>query len=258
MDITSRKRTEDALRRTEKLAAAGRLAATISHEINNPLESVINLLYLMDSQPGLNGQAREYLALAQQELARITQITTQTLGFYRQSTRATEVYLADIIDSVLKLYASRLHHAHIDVEQHYWEVRPFFGFSGELRQVFMNLVGNAMDSMRPGGGRLLVRCAQSRDWKTGHQGIRVSIADTGHGIAAKTMASIFEPFFTTKENTGTGLGLWITLEIVQKHQGTISVRSRAHGSATGTVFSVFVPYAPSQSRLLASQLQSIP
>ena len=252
MDITSRKRTEDALRRTEKLAAAGRLAATISHEINNPLESVVNLLYLIDCQPSLDERAREYLAIAQQELARITQITTQTLGFYRQPTRATEVYIADIVDSVLELNASRLHHAQIRVEQHYWEVRPFFGFSGELRQVFMNLVGNAMDSMRLEGGRLLVRCVESRDWKTGERGVRVSIADTGHGMAAKTMACIFEPFFTTKENTGTGLGLWIALEIVQKHQGTIRVRSRTDGPTTGTVFSMFVPYSPSQPRPTAS------
>jgi len=244
MDITSRKRTEDALRRTEKLAATGRLAASISHEINNPLESVTNLLYLIDSQPNLDKQAREYLSLAQQELARITQITTQTLGFYRQSTRATDVFIADIVDSVLKLYAGRLHDARIQVDEQYGEVRPFLGFAGELRQVFMNIVANAMDSMRSDGGRLVIRTCESQDWRTGNRGIRISVADTGHGMTSDTIQHIFEPFFTTKENTGTGLGLWITLEIIRKHQGTIRVRSRAHGPNTGTAFSVFLPYAP--------------
>lgn len=248
MDITSRKRTEDALRRTEKLAAAGKLAASIAHEINNPLESVTNLLFLIDSQPCLDEQTKKYLSLAQQELARITQITTQTLGFYRQATRATDVFIGDVVDSVLKLYAGRLHDAHIQVDEQYGEIRPFLGFAGELRQVFMNLVANAADAMRSNGGRLVVRTCESKAWRTGTRGIRITIADTGHGMASDTIQHIFEPFFTTKENTGTGLGLWVTLEIIRKHHGSIRVRSRAYGLNTGTVFSVFLPYAASSSQ----------
>lgn len=240
-DVTLRRAAEDALRKSEKLAAAGRLAASISHEINNPLESVTNLLYLIEHHEALAPSLVEYVRTAQQELTRVTQIATQTLRFYRQSTRPAKADISATLESVLALYASRLDSAHIEVIRHFDSPCPIVCFEGELRQVFANLVSNALDAMSASGGRLMVRTRNAVQHSSGAPGIRVTICDTGHGMTDETRMRIFEPFFTTKGMTGTGLGLWISSEIITKHKGTFQVRSCHSGHRRGTAFSIFLP-----------------
>lgn len=242
-DVSERVRAEDALRKTEKLAATGRLAASIAHEINNPLEALTNLLFLLRNFSSLTPEALHYLGMAEHETRRITEIAQQTLRFYRQSTMPQRTTLAELIDSVLDLYRSRLNNLNIDVQRAYDPQEALFCFSGEIRQVIANLVGNAADAM-PAGGRLLLRARRSRAWaSTGREGIRITVADTGSGMDSETRGRIFEPFFTTKEDTGTGLGLWISHEIIGKHHGSVRVRSRIAGthSSSGTVFQLFLP-----------------
>jgi signal transduction histidine kinase len=241
VDVTERKRTEAALLQSEKLAAVGRLSASIAHEINNPLEAVTNLLYLINEEKDLPEQARNFTHLAQQELARVSQIATQTLRFYRQPTARTAVRISEQLDSVLKLYQGRLASAGVEVVRDYCGAAPLLAFEGELRQVFTNLVGNALDASR-NGGKMTLRTREATDWRTGRKGVRVTVADRGHGMSKETLRRIFEPFFSTKGITGTGLGLWVTLGIIQKHEGRIKVRSSESPSHHGTVFSVFIPH----------------
>jgi PAS domain S-box-containing protein len=241
LDASDRKRSEEALRKTEKLAATGRLAASIAHEINNPLEAITNLLYLLSSHDQLPDAVRNYVDMAEHEVRRISEITQQTLRFYRQSTLPGRANLAELVDSVLRLHQSRLRNLAITVERRYDAEMDLYCFAGEVRQVFANLIGNAIDAM-PDGGRLLVRARRSRDWQSPERvGVRFLVADTGSGMKPGVLQHIFEPFFTTKEKTGTGLGLWVSSEIVVKHKGFVRVRSRWGGEKTGTVFELFFP-----------------
>jgi PAS domain S-box-containing protein len=239
-DITERKQAEEALIRSEKLAAMGRLAGIIAHEINNPLEAISNAFYLLRDHPSLDEEARYYAQLAMQELGRVAHITKQTLSFYRESQQAVAVSLSEILDNVLELQSRRLQLNGISVEKRYRTTGFIQGFPGELKQVFLNIIGNAVQAM-PAGGRLRVRLASSRDRSNGRPGVRVSIYDTGVGIRAEDAKRIFEPFFSTKEAKGTGLGLWISKGIIQKHEGTIRFRSMRLGEGHATCFSVFVP-----------------
>ncbi|MGB9028555.1 MAG: ATP-binding protein [Acidobacteriaceae bacterium] len=238
VDITEQKRGEETLRRTEKLAATGRLAASIAHEINNPLEAVTNLLFLI-RQERLTPETARFAELAQQEVTRVSEITQQTLRFYRQSTLPTIANVSELLDSVITLHLGRIQTLQVDLQRDYPAHLALFCFAGELRQLFANLIGNALDAMTPDGGRLLVRAHNS--WQNGTLGVRVSVADTGCGISQEARRHIFEPFFTTKEATGTGLGLWVSEQIIRKHRGSVRVRSRSDGSSTGTVFSIFFP-----------------
>ncbi len=243
LDTSERKRNEEALRRTEKLAAAGRLAASIAHEINNPLEAITNLLFLLRNYCNLDAPAANYVELAEHEARRIAEITQQTLRFYRQSTLPARTNLADLLDSVLSLYQIRLHNLGIQVEREYDPETDLFCFAGEVRQVIANLVGNAIDATS-GGGRLIIRARRSCSWRDPQQhGVRFTIADTGSGFDDEVRDHIFEAFFTTKEVTGTGLGLWVSHEIILKHHGRVHVRSRpaATGKPSGTVFQLFFP-----------------
>ena len=243
IDTSERKRNEEALRRSEKLAAAGRLAASIAHEINNPLEAITNLLFLLRNFCGLDESATKYVELAEHEARRIAEITQQTLRFYRQSTLPTRTNLADLLDSVLSLYQIRLHNQSIEVERDYDPETDLFCFAGEVRQVIANLVGNALDASTR-GGRLIVRARRSRNWKdSSFEGVRFTIADTGSGFDDEVRDHIFEAFFTTKDVTGTGLGLWVSHEIILKHHGLVHVRSRpaSSGKPSGTVFQLFFP-----------------
>ncbi len=268
VDITERRRAEESLRRTEKLAAAGRLAASIAHEINNPLEAITNLLYLLRQHHSLDFEAKNYANAAQHEVARVSEITQQMLRFHRQSTLPMVSGVPELLDSVLTLYQGRLATLQVQLERRYRGPCELFCFSGELRQLFANLVGNALDAMAPGGNmspgtsitgeyregagsRRLVVCARpSRGWR-GHgdaPGIRVTIADSGQGMSKAVRQRIFEPFFTTKEATGTGLGLWVSAEIMAKHEVVLRIRSRAAGQEaaakpSGTVFMLFFPAA---------------
>jgi PAS domain S-box-containing protein len=234
MDITERRLAQQALMSSEKLAATGRMAATIAHEINNPLEAVTNLLYLARTQPE---NTQKYLEMADEELKRVAHITKQTLGFYRDPTSATKVAPARLLEDVLSIYSRRLENKQIAVLSEFDEAAQVTAYSGEIRQVFSNLVSNAVDAM-PNGGKLYLRVRQGRRVRDSIPGVLVTIADTGAGIPRDTMKRIFEPFFTTKSDVGTGLGLWLTRGIIEKHKGTIRVRSRVD---RGTVFQVFLP-----------------
>jgi PAS domain S-box-containing protein len=246
VDTTERRRAEDALRKTEKLAAAGRLAASIAHEINNPLEAVTNLLYLLSQEP-LEEQARAYAALAQHEVARVSQITQQTLRFYRQSTVAAVSNVSELLDSVLSLHQGRVHSLRVEVIRQYEGDVNLFCFAGELRQLFANLIGNALDAMLRSGGQLRLTVRNSRSWRhSDREGVRIFVTDTGSGMSDEVKRRIFEPFFTTKEDTGTGLGLWVSAEILQKHAASVRVRSRPADPAdatkpSGTIFMIFFP-----------------
>ncbi len=243
IDASERKRSEDALRRTEKLAATGRLAASIAHEINNPLEAITNLLYLLRKFCHLDASALNYVTIAEREVQRMSEITQQTLRFYRQSTLPARATMEELLDSVLDMYSARLSTLGIVLERQFRPDVDFFCFAGEVRQVISNLVSNAMDAMA-GGGRLIVRARRSRDWVHPHRrGVRITIGDTGSGMSEEVRKRLFEAFFTTKGATGTGLGLWVSHEIILKHHGVIHLRSRAafEGVSSGTVFQIFFP-----------------
>ena len=222
------------LRENEKLAIIGRLMATIAHEINNPLDAVSNLLYLAEKEPE---KMREYLPIARQEVARIEQITSRTLGFYRESTKPIKVNVAQILDDVMLLYQKRLQFANISVETRY-EKPEVTTFPGEMRQVLSNLLVNAIDAIGQNGTiRIHVHPSGNGD----RTGVRITLSDTGPGIAPEHRTRVFDPFFTTKGERGTGLGLWVTKGIVEQHGGTIRFRSCATPGRRGTCFSVFFP-----------------
>lgn len=234
------RKAQDALVRAEKLSAVGRMASTVAHEINNPLEAVTNLIWIAKSDPTINEDLRKYLVRADEELRRVAHITRQTLGFYRDSSQKEDVRVREVLESVLGLYASRMNGKHISVRTRY-EDCYVYGYAGELRQLFSNLCANAIDAV-PAHGFLAVKESRSCDWGgTNKPGVRVTIADNGCGIDAEHLGSLFEPFFTTKEATGTGLGLWVTKQIAEKHGGRIAVRSSSDPQRHYTVFSVFLP-----------------
>jgi PAS domain S-box-containing protein len=244
-DLSAQKQSEEAVRRSEKLATAGRLAASIAHEINNPLEAVINLLYLARHD---SANAQQYLTMAEQEIGRIAQLAQQTLGFVRESASPGWMDPAKILDEMLELYSRKLHDKKIHVIRRYGESARISGYSGELRQLLANLLVNAVDAMHA-GGTLQVRVAPGRRARDSREGIRIVVADNGSGIPRESQGRIFEPFYTTKKDTGTGLGLWVSRGIVEKHGGSIRLRSRASGRATGTVFSIFLPHQAEAARV---------
>lgn len=241
-DITERKRTEDVLHATEKLATTGRLAAAIAHEINNPLEGVTNLLYLLENHPSLDAAARRYARMAQEEVARVARIARQTLAFYREPTVPVEVDVAELLNGLLELYGHKLQTRKIKLEKRLEGAAFITASPGEVRQVLSNLVANAIDAI-PDSGQIHVHVFQSRDWRHPWQcGVRVTVADNGHGIRHEHLISIFDPFFTTKGDKGTGLGLWVSHGIVQKYGGNIHVHSSVRPGQSGTCFSVFFPH----------------
>ncbi len=239
VDLSEQKRSEEVLRRTEKLAAAGRLAASIAHEINNPLEAITNCLYLLE-QGSLDNSARGYLQLAQSELNRVTHITTQTLRFYRQSTKPVPTDLAELVESVLTLYEGRIRDHGIRVICDLARAPLVLAFDGEIRQVLANLIGNAIDAMlsKAGVRELRLRARPCRMPGGMEPGVAVTVADRGTGISPDALGRIFEPFFSTKGITGTGLGLWVSSEIAEKHSGSLRVRTR---EGEGTVFRLTLP-----------------
>ena len=241
-NLAVRATAEEAVRRSEKLAVAGRLAASIAHEINNPLESVTNLLYLISTTENID-EVRGFADMAQQELARVSEITTQTLRFHRQQSAPTEVALVDILESVLSLFQRRLTGANIDIRRDFRSSGRLSVYAGEIRQVIANLVQNALDAMAHGGTLHLRIVAVGEHRVRGTAGVRLTVADSGSGIPERIRTTLFEPFVTTKGATGTGLGLWVSKEIVAKHRGELTFRSSVHESHHGTVFSIFLPLA---------------
>jgi PAS domain S-box-containing protein len=237
-DISKQLRAEEALRRNEKLATAGRLTAAIAHEINNPLEAVTNLLYLARRDPA---RADQHLEMAEREVLRVADIAQQALGFVRDVSDARPVNVSSTLEEVLQLYAVKITTKKIAMNKELDAHCEISGFAGDLRQLFSNLIVNAVDAMPP-GGRLRLRVCRARE-RSGNQraGVRVIFADTGSGIPEGDRTRIFEPFFTTKKDSGTGLGLWLSQGIVHKHGGQIAVRSCTRPGRSGTVFSVFLP-----------------
>ena len=250
-DITERKLAEEVLLRNEKLAATGRMAATIAHEVNNPLAGATNALYLASTDPGLKPNTKEYLRIADEELRRATHITRQTLGFYRSSDSPTPIAFSKLIDELLGVYKTKLQSRNITVNRRY-RCGPcaegcedcFYINPGELRQIISNLLANGMDALRD-NGTLYIRVSRITNLNVGGKYIHLTIADNGCGIRVEHLKRIFEPFFTTKESLGTGLGLWVTQELVRKHNGVIKIRSRRD---KGTVFRISFPAEQPVSR----------
>jgi PAS domain S-box-containing protein len=241
-DVTQRRQTEQTLRASDRLTQAGRLAATIAHEIRNPLDTVSNLIFLLRHQFHENPETTHYLDLASDELARITQITGQLLTFHREAQSPVDVDLTKVLESVLMLYAPQITIAGITVASRFETHRPVRGFPGELRQVFANLVANAVHSM-PGGGTLLLHVFESSlASDPSRKGVRVTVLDNGMGIPPGVRKNLFAPFYTTKGEGGTGLGLWVTRGIIEKHEGTIRFISTVRPGRSGTAFSVFLPF----------------
>jgi len=241
-DVTQRRQTEQTLRASDRLGQAGRLAATIAHEIRNPLDTVTNLLFLLRHDNYPNPDTQHYLELATDELARITQITGQLLTFHREAQSPVQVEPVKVLESVLALYAPQISMAGILVSKRFETSRSVRGFPGELRQVFANLVANAIHSM-PSGGKLLLHVYESSlPPDHSRKGIRVTVLDNGSGIPPGVRMNLFAPFYTTKGESGTGLGLWVTRGILEKHEGTIHFISTVRPGRSGTAFSVFLPF----------------
>jgi PAS domain S-box-containing protein len=237
-DITQRKRAEDALRQAEKLAAVGRLAATVAHEINNPLAAVTNLIWLLRQDPTIPESARGYLKTADEELSRVAHLTKQTLGFYRGNSNPQSFRVVELIDGLLALFGPRLRNKNLYIDSTVDPALEITSVSGELRQVLTNLISNSIDAV-PNGGRIWVRAKAAT--RGGRQGVKIVLVDNGPGIPASHLSKIFQPFFSTKEDVGTGLGLWVVQEIITKHQGSIRLRTSTHAARSGTAFSIFIP-----------------
>ena len=241
LDVTDRHRATQALLQSEKLAAVGRLAASIAHEINNPLESVTNLLYLARTGEGLPEDSIAYLDLAERELRRVSAIANQTLRFHKQASSPKPVPAPELVDSVLQVFQGKLVNSRVRVHRRDRKQGPVICFEGEIRQVLSNLIGNALDAMQPGGGKLYIRTREGTRWDTGQRGVFLTIADSGPGMSAQTLSRLFEPFFTTKGFAGTGLGLWVSYEIVARHDGALKVCSVQRAGRNGTTFRLFLP-----------------
>jgi len=239
-DISDLKKAQGALMQSEKLAAVGRLASSIAHEINNPLESVTNLLYLA-RRHSPSPEVDKFLMAADQELRRVSVIANQTLRFHRQASNPLPIEPSELFSTVLSIYEGRLRNSGIKVENGHHTNEPVVCFAGDVRQVLNNLVGNAIDAMKE-GGRLFIRSRTSTDWPTGRKGIVLTVGDNGSGISPNDLNRIFEPFFTTKGIGGTGLGLWVSKEVVERHDGSLRVRSSQIIGRSGTVFRLFLPF----------------
>jgi PAS domain S-box-containing protein len=237
-DASRERSLQDVLRRTEKLAAAARLAATVSHEINNPLEAIGNLIFLARTSPDASANVVAQLQLAEQELARVSHITRQTLGFYRESTSPTSVHIPTLVESVLTLYSNKLQVKQIKVQLALDACPPITGLAGEIQQLVSNIVSNAIDAVPVGG---VLKIDASRVKLAGGESIRLKVEDDGPGIAPENLKRIFEPFFTTKKDVGTGLGLWVCKEIAERHGGTVQVESKNGHGGNGAIFTVLLP-----------------
>jgi PAS domain S-box-containing protein len=243
-EVTERKLAEEALRRNERLATMGRMAATIAHEINNPLESVTNLLYLLTENLWLDETARQYVTQAQEEVQRVSHIVGRTLGLQRETADPVPVKISELFDAVLELYRHRIAMRRVSVVRRYRSEDAVVAFPGQLRQVFSNLLLNAVDAVGQGGVVVLHICRACERRHRMRPGVRVSVADNGPGIPKDDRAKLYEPFFTTKGERGNGLGLWISRGIIEAHQGSLRFRTSTESRRSGTLFSVFLPTAP--------------
>jgi PAS domain S-box-containing protein len=241
-DITGRKLAEEALLRSEKLASVGRMAASISHEINNPLAAAMNLLYLTLISPDIPDPLRHHLETADDELKRISHITRQALGFYRESSAPKVVSVNAVMDAAVDLLRSKIKLKGAVIEKQYDGDLQVKAVPGELRQVIANLLVNGLAAIDH-GGTIRLRVSPSTSVHDGQRRIRITVADNGTGIEAATLPHIFEPLFTTKQSTGSGLGLWVSKQLIENHHGCMRVRSSTHGKCKGTALSILLPAA---------------
>lgn len=240
-EITAQKKLQETLKFNERLAATGRLAHVIAHEINNPLEAMSNLLYLAEHSSTATEETRGYVEQASRELQRISQITKQVLAYHRESKDPVVTRADELLDGVLAMFRTHIMTNRVMLDARLDCPSEIFVRPGEIRQVFSNLIANALDAMGEDGGRLRVRCCNTTDWLTGRQGVRFIFSDTGSGIPEDLLSKIFDAFFTTKGLKGSGVGLWLSAEILSKHEGYMRVRTRTTGSHRGTLFAVFLP-----------------
>ena len=238
-DCSVTRHEETAIRTREKLAAVSRLATSIAHDINNPLASVTNLLFLLKEE-NLSDEGKHYLAIAQRELLRVTHISAHALGFCRGKGEPAWISPAEIFEDALALYQGRCGSLGVEVSRDYDTAATIFGHPGEFQQVIVNLIGNALDAM-PSGGRLRLKARMTTDWLACRPGLRITVADTGAGIDAEARRRLFEPFYATGKPTGSGLGLWVCADILKRYDARISVRSSADRQHSGSVFCLFIP-----------------
>jgi PAS domain S-box-containing protein len=238
-DITAQKKLEAALHISERLASVGRLAATVAHEINNPLEAVTNFIYIAKQHPQASPEIKRYLNSADEELRRVAHITQQTLGFYRDNSQPVVLVIADVIQDVLTVYERKFQYKALNIEQRIEPGLILNTVQGELKQILSNLIANAIDASKA-NGRLAIRARTSRHFPSGECGVRIIIADNGVGISDENRQNLFTPFFTTKSAVGTGLGLWITKDLLEKKGGRIQFRS-SDTSRSGTVMRIYLP-----------------
>ncbi len=241
-DVVEQRKAEKALRISDRLATTGRLAATIAHEIHNPLDAISNLLYLI-AQSTQDKTIRDYASTASHELLRVTQMTQRMLAFQREAAKPVPVKIAEILESVTDLYERKIKSAQITLNLQIAFDGYILALPGELRQMFANLLGNAVEAVAPSHGTIAVRASASRDWRRQRLGLRVLVVDDGPGIPVEVRARIFEPFFTTKGESGTGLGLWIASEILRKYDGTLHLRTSTRPHRSGACFSIFLPFS---------------
>jgi signal transduction histidine kinase len=237
LDRTELRRSQEALLQSEKLAIAGRLAASMAHEIRNPLESLANLLYLLRGEKSLEQRA-EYHAMAEKEIGHLSEIAVNTLSFYRDPVGIVAVDIAALIDSILVVFQRRIAGLQVRVQLELDPAVAVLAPQGELRQVLVNLISNALDAM-PRGGRIILR-ARDLTGRTGEKCVRLSVADTGVGMAPEVVARVFKAFYTTKGASGAGIGLWLSQEIIKKCGSRIHVKS---SQGRGTVFSMYLSAA---------------
>ncbi len=244
-DITTMKQAEESLRTSEKLVAVGRMSGTLAHEINNPLSAITDLIYLLSQNHKLDRNGRDSLHLVDRELERIRHIVANTLSFYRDTGSPVRVNLSDVLDSVLSLNARKIERKQLRVSKRIEANVSVTGFPGELRQVLLNLVTNAIEATAE-RGKLSIHIFPSVQWNIGVPGVRIVIADNGYGISSEVRSKLFQPLFTTKGEEGTGLGLWVSEGIVRKHHGEIRLHSSTRSGRSGTCFSIFLPLELSQ------------
>jgi PAS domain S-box-containing protein len=245
-DITRLKKAERALRTSERLASVGRLASTIAHELNNPLEALTNLVYLAKYK-AVEEEVREFLSAAEEELARISQLTKQTLGFYRETKEAAPLRIGPMLNQLIPLFAARTRNKDIDIHPEIRGDTEINGVAGEIQQLITNLLSNSIDAVSR-RGKIRVRVSPAKEWAgKGRSGVRITVADSGSGIPPAVRSQLFKPFFTTKKEVGTGLGLWACKGIVARHRGSIRVKSSTEPGRSWTVFSVFLPSSGQQS-----------
>jgi len=239
-DVTELKSAQELAIQSEKLAATGRLAATIAHEINNPLEAVTNFIYLAMTAKGLPEEVCRHLEIADRELARVSQIAQQTLGFYRGASNDRWISVADLIRDILIVYERKLAYKQIETVVSVAPGLRLYGRQGELRQAVSNLLTNAIDASRA-GGKIWVRARASRRWsRGGDEGVRITLVDNGSGMSREVQKRVFVPFFTTKAEIGTGIGLWASKTLIEQKGGLLRFRSR-QGEKAGTAMSMFLP-----------------